>query len=75
MAAKKLMINYLGWHASLINRYNRFYNSPSKPEEAAKIIKKIISNEKYYRDGKNNYFLGKKFLIEIFCMKNFVKLS
>lgn len=64
MAAKKpIMINYLGWHASLINRYNTgFIIPPSKPEEAAKIIKKIISNEKNIIEmGKNNYFLGKKF--------------
>jgi glycosyltransferase involved in cell wall biosynthesis len=64
MAAKKpIMINYLGWHASLINRYNTgFIIPPSKPEEAAKIIQKIIGNEKNIIEmGKNNYYLGKKF--------------
>ncbi len=77
MAAKKpIMINYLGWHASLIFRYNTgFIIPPNKPEVSAKIIQEKISNEKIiFEMGKNNYYLGKKFFDRDKLFKKFHKV-
>ena len=63
MAAKKpILINYLGWHASLIKRYKTGFIIPSNnSERAAELIFEKIFNEKLILEmGQNNYNLGKK---------------
>ena len=76
MSAKKpIIINYLGWHASLIKRYKTgFIIPPNNSEQAAELIFEKIFNEKLILEmGQNNYNLGKKFFDRDALYKKFEK--